>query len=173
VQLTVEDRILAMETLLRLSKQYNGRIQAMAGPLAEARTWLDMEDARLEGRPPMPDRGALTGCGCYRSSLSVRADGVITPCTMLSQIELGRINRDDLATLWREHGLLNALRERGHIPLSRFPFCEGCDYVPYCTGNCPGLSYTLAGEVNHPSPDACLRKFLAEGGRLPDRALLC
>jgi hypothetical protein len=45
--------------------------------------------------------------------------------------------------------------------------------VNYCTGNCPGLSYTLVGEVNHPSPDACLRKFLAEGGRLPDLALLC
>ena len=43
----------------------------------------------------------------------------------------------------------------------------------YSTGNCPGLSYTLVGEVNHPSPDACLRKFLDEGGRLPDRALLC
>ena len=50
VQLTTEDRMLAMETLLRLTKKYNGRIQAMAGPLAEARGWLEMEEARLEGR---------------------------------------------------------------------------------------------------------------------------
>ncbi|HQL89858.1 MAG TPA: SynChlorMet cassette radical SAM/SPASM protein ScmE [Syntrophales bacterium] len=173
VQLTTEDRVLAMETLLRLSKKYNGRIQAMAGPLAEARHWLEMEEARLEGRPQMPNGGSLTGCGCYKSSLSVRADGAITPCTMLSHIELGRINRDDLGGLWREHTTLNALRRRDEIPLSGFSFCEGCPYVNYCTGNCPGLSYTLTGEVNHPSPDACLRKFLAEGGRLPDRALLC
>lgn len=167
VQLTMEERTLAMETLLRLSKKYNGRIQAMAGPLAEAKGWLDMEKARLERRESMPNRGFLTGCGCYREHLAVRADGAITPCTMLSHIELGWINRDNLAELWRGHNDLNALRERSRIPLSQFAFCEGCPYVNYCTGNCPGLSYTLIGEVNHPSPDACLRKFLAEGGRLP------
>jgi len=172
VQLTTEDRMMAMETLLKLSKKYLGRIQAMAGPLAEARGWLEMEAARIEGRPPMPNRGSLTGCGCYREHLAVRADGVITPCTMLSHIELGRINRDDLVEIWKNHEDLRNLRERNRIPLSHFPFCEGCPYVNYCTGNCPGLSYTLVGKVNHPSPDACLRKFLAEGGRLPNRALL-
>ena len=170
-QLTTQERMLAMETLLRLSKKYNGRISAMAGPLAEARGWLEMEEARLEGRESMPHRGFLTGCGCYRQHLAVRADGAITPCAMLSHIELGRINRDDLGEIWRGHDGLKALRERHLIPLSGFSFCEGCPYVSYCTGNCPGLSYTLVGEVNHPSPDACLRKFLAEGGRLPARAL--
>ncbi len=174
VQLTTEDRMVAMETLLRLTKKYNGRINAMAGPLAEARGWWDMEDARNgEKQLTSPKRGYLTGCGCYRSGLAVRADGAITPCTMLSHIELGRINRDDLGVIWREHAALNALRRRDEIPLSGFSFCEGCPYVNFCTGNCPGLSYTLMGEVNHPSPDACLRTFLAEGGRLPDRALLC
>lgn len=172
IQLTTEDRVLAMETLLRLTRKYNGRIQAMAGPLAEAKGWLEMEQARLEGRESMPNRGHLTGCGCYKQHLAVRADGVISPCTMLSHIELGRINRDDLGEIWRDRDELRTLRERHLIPLSRFRFCEGCPYVNYCTGNCPGLSHTLVGEVNHPSPDACLRKFLADGGRLPDRALL-
>jgi len=172
VQLTTQERVTAMETLLRLTKKYNGRINAMAGPLAEAKGWLEMEQARLEGRVSVPNRGFLTGCGCYRQHLAVRADGVITPCTMLSHIELGRINCDDLGEIWRDHDELRTLRERHLIPLSRFSFCEGCPYVNYCTGNCPGLSHTLVGEVNHPSPDACLRKFLADGGRLPDRALL-
>jgi SynChlorMet cassette radical SAM/SPASM protein ScmE len=173
VQLTTEDRIYAMETLLRLNRRYSGRIQAMAGPLAEARGWLDMEDARLTGKQLAPKRGFLTGCGCYREHLAVRADGVITPCTMLSQIELGRINRDDLGEVWRNHDDLRDLRERHRIPLSSFSFCDDCEYLHYCTGNCPGLSFAILGEVNHPSPDACLRKFLAEGGRLPDRTLLC
>jgi SynChlorMet cassette radical SAM/SPASM protein ScmE len=173
VQLTVEDRMIAMETLLRLNRRYSGRIQAMAGPLAEARGWLDMEDARLTGKQLAPKRGFLTGCGCYREHLAVRADGVITPCTMLSQIELGRINRDDLGEVWRNHDDLRDLRERHRIPLSSFSFCDDCEYLHYCTGNCPGLSFAILGEVNHPSPDACLRKFLAEGGRLPDRTLLC
>ena len=43
VQLTVEERCLAMRALLKLTKKYQGRISAMAGPLAEARMWLDME----------------------------------------------------------------------------------------------------------------------------------
>ncbi len=173
VQLTTEERTLAMETLLKLNGKYNGRIQAMAGPLAEAKCWLEMEEARREGKAQMPNRGSLTGCGCYKSGLSVRADGTITPCTMLSHIELGRINRDDLGEVWQSHEALSALRQRHRIPLSDFSFCEGCPYVNYCTGSCPGLSYTLMGAVNHPSPDSCLRKFLAEGGRLPDRSLLC
>jgi SynChlorMet cassette radical SAM/SPASM protein ScmE len=172
VQLTTEDRMLAMETLLKLTKKYDGRINAMAGPLAEAKGWLVMEEARLEEREPMRGRGSLTGCGCYRQFLAVRADGAYTPCTMLSHIELGRINRDDLGEVWRNHEKLNVLRHRHQIPLSGFAFCEGCDYIDFCTGSCPGLSYTIVGEVNHPSPDSCLRKFLAEGGRLPDRALL-
>jgi hypothetical protein len=32
------------------------------------------------------------------------------------------------------------------------------------------MAYALAGEVNHPSPDACLRLFLEQGGRLPERS---
>jgi SynChlorMet cassette radical SAM/SPASM protein ScmE len=173
VQLTTEERMIAMETLLRLNRKYGGRIQAMAGPLAEAKGWLDMEEARRTGKPLSPTRGYLTGCGCYHQFLSVRADGVFTPCTMLSQIELGRINRDDLGEVWRSHEKLDELRHRHQIPLFGFAFCEGCDYIDQCTGNCPGLSFAILGEVNHPSPDACLRKFLAEGGRLPDRTLLC
>jgi SynChlorMet cassette radical SAM/SPASM protein ScmE len=173
VQLTTEERVLAMETLLRLTRKYNGRIQAMAGPLAEGRGWLDMEEARLRGKKLSPGRGYLSGCGCYWQDLAVRADGAVTPCTMLSHIELGRINHDDLVEIWQNHADLGSLRGRNRIPLSGFSFCEGCEYLQYCTGNCPGLSYTLVGEVNHPSPDACLRKFLADGGRLPDQTLLC
>ena len=97
----------------------------------------------------------------------MRADGAIVPCTMLAHIELGRINRDSLDQVWRESQALNALRRRQEIPLADFAFCAGCAYQPYCTGNCPGLAYTLTGQVNHPSPDACLRRFLEEGGRLP------
>jgi len=173
VQLTTEDRMIAMETLLRLNRKYNGRIRAMAGPLAEAKGWLEMDEARRAAKKlTTPARGYLTGCGCYKANLSVRADGVMVPCTMLSHIELGRINRDDLGEVWRNHDDLRDLRERHRIPLSSFSFCDDCEYIDYCTGNCPGLSYSILGEVNHPSPDACLRKFLAEGGRLPDRALL-
>ncbi len=164
VQLTVGERTLAMETLLKLTAKYNGRIGAAAGPLVEARSWLEMEAARRAGLLSMEGKGYLTGCGVARESLAVRSDGVITPCTMLSHIELGRINEDNLREIWQDHTALKALRERHLIPLSSFAFCEGCEYMSYCTGSCPGIAYTITGNVTHPAPDACLRKFLEEGG---------
>jgi SynChlorMet cassette radical SAM/SPASM protein ScmE len=168
VGLSVEDRTLAMEILLRLSRKYNGRISAQAGPLAEATMWSEMELARGNGNKHIANRGHLTGCGCVMDKIAVRADGVIVPCTMLSHIELGRINRDDFREIWQNHPEIQKMRDRQNIPLSDFEFCQGCEYVNYCTGNCPGLAYTMAGEVNHPSPDACLRMFLEDGGRLPE-----
>ncbi len=29
------------------------------------------------------------------------------------------------------------------------------------------LAYSITGQVDHPSPDACLRQFIAEGGVIP------
>jgi radical SAM protein with 4Fe4S-binding SPASM domain len=85
---------------------------------------------------------------------------------MLAHIELGHINQDSLAEIWQNSPALNQLRNRQTIPLTEFEFCAGCAYIPYCTGNCPGLAYTLTGTVDSPSPDACLRRFLEEGGAI-------
>ncbi len=164
--LTTAERQLAMETLLRLAEKYNGRISAAAGPLADGRMWKRMEQARAESAPAFSNGGHLTACGCPTNKITVRADGAIIPCSMLAHIELGRINRDRLADVWLGSPPLNDLRARRFIPLTNFEFCAGCAYTPYCTGNCPGLAYTMTGKIDHPSPDACLRRFLADGGSL-------
>jgi SynChlorMet cassette radical SAM/SPASM protein ScmE len=167
IMLTTQDRQEAMEILLVLAQKYNGRISAQAGPLAEGAMWCKMEQARERGTPAFPNGGALTACGCHNSKINIRADGIITPCCMLPHMELGRINRNSLTAIWQHHPDLNGLRRRYTIPLSAFEFCDGCPYITYCTGNCPGLAYTLIGDVNHPSPDACLRRFLKDGGKVP------
>jgi len=167
LQLSVEERSLAMETLLTLAAGHPGRVSASAGPLAEARQWLEMERARQNRAPGFPGAGYLRSCGGVFARLAVRADGVIVPCSQMSHIELGRINRDDLREVWRGHPELERLRRRREVPLGEFSFCRGCEYIPYCRGNCPALAYTILGEENHPSPDACLRRFLESGGRLP------
>jgi SynChlorMet cassette radical SAM/SPASM protein ScmE len=167
VLLTTSERQMAMETLLDLSKKYDGRISAMAGPLAEGRTWRRMEKARSESAPSFNNGGRLTGCGCPSSKIAVRADGMIIPCCVLPHIELGHINSDPLREVWQLNPDLNSLRQRHILELSSFEFCADCAYIPYCTGNCPGLAYTLTGQVDHPSPDACLRGYLESGGLLP------
>jgi len=156
-----------MATLSRLARQYEGRITAQAGPLADADFWSRMEAARRQKAPAFDNGGRLTGCGCTRDSIAVRADGTIVPCSMLAHLELGRINRDPLIEVWQKNQELNTLRQRHHIPLSDFDFCGDCGYLNYCTGNCPGLSYAMTGQVNFPSHDACLKRFLAEGGSIP------
>jgi SynChlorMet cassette radical SAM/SPASM protein ScmE len=172
VQLTAQERSLAMRDLLKLTKYYNGAISASAGPLAEARDWHEMEQARQEGQDRMPGRGFLTGCGGANSKIGIRADGVMVPCTQMPDTTLGRISRDDLTEIWQTHPELNRFRKRNEIPLSSFEFCKGCDYINYCTGNCPATSYTIVHDAYHPSPDACLRLFLESGGELPPREML-
>jgi len=167
IMLTIAERQLAMATLLRLEEKYPDRISANAGPLAEGRAWRRMEEARAQGAPAFPNGGRLTACGCPSSKISMRADGAIVLCSMLAHSELGRINKDSLAEIWQHSPALNQLRSRHTIPLAGFEFCAGCLYIPYCTGNCPGLAYTITGQVDHPSPDACLRRFLEEGGTIP------
>jgi len=167
VMLTSAERQLVMATLLRLTAKYAGRISASAGPLADGRMWHRMEEARAQGKPTFHNGGRLTACGCPSSKIAVRADGAIVPCNMLNHIELGRINHDSLAEIWQNSPALNQLRSRHTIPLTNFKFCADCQYIPYCTGNCPGLAYTITGQVDHPSPDACLRRFLEEGGAIP------
>ena len=104
VQLTTEDRMIAMETLLRSDEKIQrphqrhggaaGRSQGLArhGGGPERRKAADRRTADTS------PAAAVTG-----RDLAVRADGAITPCTMLSHIELGRINRDDLGEIWRNH----------------------------------------------------------------------
>jgi len=90
----------------------------------------------------------------------------------MPHIELGRINRDDLGEVWRNHPEMQRLRERRKIALGSFGFCVDCEYVEFCTGSCPATSYTFTGNVYHPSTGDCLKRFLEEGGKLPDERLL-
>ena len=172
VQLTVEDRCLAMGALLKLTKKYQGRISAMAGPLAEARAWLDMEQARRKGLKGVSDGGHLTSCGGPMTKLAVRADGVITPCAQLAGMKLGRINSDSLTEVWRDNEELNLFRNRSAIPLAVFDFCRDCEYAAFCRGGCPAVADSMLGNAYHPSPDACYKRFLEAGGVLPDEDLL-
>ena len=171
VQLSPGDRTQAMAILLQLDKRYPGRIQATAGPLAEAKTWRDMVQAVREGREPAPEKGALTACGGVYAKLGVTADGTIVPCIQMPHLKLGRINRDDLRTVWQEHPELKRLRERRRVPLRQFSWCRDCDYAPFCTGNCPAISFTTTGDENLPNPHGCLKRFLESGGRVPDAPL--
>lgn len=165
--LTIEQRQTAMDILVGLAEKYPERITASAGPLADAQFWGRMEAARASAEPPFSNTAHLTACGCPSHRIAVSADGAFIPCVMLAHMVLGRVNQDSFVDVWQNSSAFNQLRERRAIPLTEFEFCKGCEYIPYCTGNCPALAYSLTGEVDHPSPDACLRRFLNAGGKIP------
>ena len=164
--LTTSERELVMSELLELREIYGERIRANAGPLADALMWRKMEKARLDGDPGFSNGGRLTACGCVQHRISVGPDGSINPCNQLTHINLGKINRQPLAEVWQNHRELMALRNRINIYMDSFRFCKDCEYIPYCTGNCPSRAYENFGTVSHPSSDACLRTYLQQGGRI-------
>jgi SynChlorMet cassette radical SAM/SPASM protein ScmE len=166
VNLNIDERTFAMNELLNLNKKYNGRIIATAGPLADAKFWIAMENAYHTGVECVQGGGYLTGCGGLLNKIAVRSDGVIVPCDQMGHINLGKINKDDLREVWLNHSEFERLRSRYSMSLKDFGFCKKCKYTNYCTGGCPATAYVLCGKENHPSPDTCLRRFYLEGGRL-------
>ncbi|MBW1768039.1 MAG: SynChlorMet cassette radical SAM/SPASM protein ScmE [Deltaproteobacteria bacterium] len=155
-----------MKSLASLAERYDGRVQAMAGPLAKWRSYKEMEHARATGEKTTRwEMGYLTACGCVFSKLAVHHDGVISPCNMLSGLELGKINTNSIKKIWKTHPTLRALKERRQIPMNQVAGCEDCEWTPYCNGSCPGLAYEMTGDFNRANPHDCYALFLeATGG---------
>ena len=165
IVLTPGQRVSAMKRLARLSARYNGRITAQAGPLAQWRAYREMDHARETGEMTRRwQMGYLTACGCMYNKLSVHHDGMITPCNMLSHLEMGRINRDPLREIWRTHPTLQALKDRRKIPMEQVPGCEDCEWAPFCNGGCPGLVHDMTGDFNRADPHDCYKRFLESTG---------
>jgi len=172
IQLSIEERSLAAETLLKLNRKYNGRIKTSGGPLADTINWLKMEQTRKEGKECLQGGGYLSVCNEMFKGIAVSANGIIIPSDDMNYIELGKINKDSLENVWQNHLELKRLRNRHNIPLSHFEYCHECNYINYCTGGSPVLAYARLGDDNNPNPDECLKHFKEMGGKLPNEQLL-
>jgi len=160
-----EQQLKAMKILHRLEKQYNGKITATAGPLAKWKSYGEMEHARATGEKTTRwQMGYLTACGCVFNKLAVHHDGMISPCNMLPELEIGTINRDSIKTIWKTHSTLKAIKDRRKISMQQVQGCEDCEWAPYCNGSCPGLAQTMTGDFNRANPHDCYKRFLEETG---------
>ena len=170
VQVDAHERSLVMETLLKLNKKYNRNVVS-GTPLAQFENWLMMKSLSKSNKKPLNlPGGYLQACGQVEWAIAVRSDGIITPCSLLSHMELGKINRDSLRVIWQKHPAFNKLRERTKIPLTQFDSCKKCNYNNLCSGGgCPATAYLSTGEENSPDTNLCLKSFLAEGGKLSSK----
>jgi SynChlorMet cassette radical SAM/SPASM protein ScmE len=164
VQLNATEYSIAIESLLKLKKIYKGRITGSAGPLANAKNWMLMENAKQQKIDKTPGGGYLTGCNGMFNKIAVLADGTMTLCTMLTHIKLGKINQDALSDVWNNHPQLIRMRSRCNIPLKNFAYCKDCEYINYCKGGCAALAYSVTGNDSAPAIDACYKAFLQSGG---------
>jgi SynChlorMet cassette radical SAM/SPASM protein ScmE len=155
--LTPAQRQKAMEVLLRLSKQYNNRIEALAGPLVLAREVKTIDSMLAAGQTSLPGRGMLCACGGVFDKMCVLHDGTMVPCNILSTIRLGTIGVDSLQEVWKNHSTMIALRQRRQIPLSSLETCKDCTYIGFCTGGCPAGALYAYGELNARAPLSCQR----------------
>jgi SynChlorMet cassette radical SAM/SPASM protein ScmE len=165
ITLLPDQQLKAIKIMHELDLKYEGRINATAGPLAKWRSYGEMEHAKATGeKSKRRQMGYLTACGCMYSKLSVHHDGIISPCNMLPGLEMGRINRDSIKTIWKNHKTLKDLKERRQIPMKEVPGCENCEWAEFCNGSCPGLPYTQTGDFNRANPHDCYKKFLDKAG---------
>ncbi len=170
ITLTPDQQLQAILKMHELDLKYKGRITASAGPLAKWRMYGEMELAKATGEKSKRwQMGYLTACGCHYSKLAVHHDGVISPCNMLAGIEMGKIGKEPIGSIWKNHKVLKELKDRRQIPMKEVPGCEDCEWAEYCNGSCPGLPYTQTGELNRANTHDCYRKFLKDTGlKSPD-----
>lgn len=155
--LSPQERLLAMKTLRHLAENvWPDRIIATAGPLYESYQFESME--RHE-RLNSAYNGCLNACHCFKSKLAVHHDGVIVPCNMLGNIELGRINHDSLKKIWLENPVLKKLASRTEVKLRTLEWCHDCEYVEVCNGGCPAVEISSTGDFFRPAADNCNRFF--------------
>jgi SynChlorMet cassette radical SAM/SPASM protein ScmE len=155
--LTPAQREKAMQVLVRLSEQYDHRIQAQAGPLILARELKTMDEMLANGQTLIPGRGTLSACGGVFSQMGILHDGTIVPCNILSDLPLGSIGDDRLQDIWLNHPIMVSLRERQTIHLSSLETCQNCTYQGFCTGGCPAGALYANGDFNTRNPMSCYR----------------
>jgi SynChlorMet cassette radical SAM/SPASM protein ScmE len=160
--LSMAQREKAMDTLRRLSEQYDSRIMADAGPLSLVRELKMLDEMLTAGETQIPGRGTLSSCGGVFKKLGILHDGTIVPCTIMSSLRLGTIGEDSLQEIWLNHPTMIALRERRNIPLASLDSCRDCAYVGLCAGGCPAAALHTNDDFNTRNPLSCFRVIKGE-----------
>lgn len=158
LSLSPAERLQAMQTLRHLADEvWPDRIKATAGPLYESRQFESMQQHK-QHHPSY--NGHLSACGCFRNKLAIHHDGIITPCNMLGNVELGRINRDSIREIWLHSPILKKMASRTAFSLKNIEACRECEFVDICNGGCPAEEISNTGDFFRPSLSNCCRHFL-------------
>jgi len=92
----------------------------------------------------------MCACGIF-NILGILGDGRVSICGIGSSLEtlvLGRITRDRIADIWRDHPVLKEIREK--VPAKLEGVCGMCMMKRYCLGKCRAEAYYTQGSLTAP-----------------------
>ncbi|MCD6590597.1 MAG: radical SAM protein [Candidatus Aenigmarchaeota archaeon] len=102
----------------------------------------------------------IGGCGAGRLYCGMEPNGDIVPCVFLP-IKLGNIREQNFMDIWRNHPLLQKIRNRNEFK------CNTCPYLYVC-GGCRARAYAYFNDVQAPDPGCIHNKkywdILKRGG---------
>ena len=94
-----------------------------------------------------------TNCGIGMSSLTVRSNGILTPCPSLpDEISLGDIRKNSIAEIWNNSPFLNRMRR---ISACENDKCKECSHIKVCQGGCMADIYRRTGTLRYGDPYEC------------------
>ncbi len=123
--------------------------------------------------PGKGDRGNFSTCPAGQSTLSIRADGKVVPCSAFWTLICGDIRKQSLEDIWQNSEMLNKIRALANEPLTDHSAeCVECDYMTYCNGGCRASAYYASGnDLKGIDPATCLVFSNMHGTRVPREKL--
>jgi radical SAM protein with 4Fe4S-binding SPASM domain len=105
-----------------------------------------------------PARHLLT-CSTAKTSVTIRPDGEVVPCSGLAGLTCGNIRLRDFREIWIDSPVLGQLRQLSMTPVDVVDECRDCAYNSLCSGGCRAHAWLATGSLRGYSP-YCIRHEL-------------
>lgn len=96
----------------------------------------------------------LENCGVGWSAISIKCNGVVTPCPSFGEdFSLGNIKDESLRDIWNNSPFLNKLRT---MSVFKTEECKECRFAAVCKGGCIADVYMRSGKFSCYDPYKCV-----------------
>ncbi|MEA3490185.1 MAG: radical SAM protein [Candidatus Omnitrophota bacterium] len=130
-----------MEEIFRIKKKYPGFL--IGGTLGQKAGMLKDFYEKGKGKG---ERGSFSTCPAGQSTLAIRSDGKVVPCSVFWTLVCGDLRKRSLRDIWENSPVLEEIRGLADEPLQKYnPACNDCDYLSFCNGGCRAAAYYSNG----------------------------
>ncbi|MBD3379959.1 MAG: radical SAM protein [Candidatus Omnitrophica bacterium] len=158
-----------MENVFEVKKKYPGF--EIGGTLGQK---IDMLKDFYKQGPGSGTRGVFSTCPAGHSTLSIRSDGKVVPCSAFWTLICGDVRKSSLKDIWENSEMLNRIRDLSDDKLAQHcSDCGKCDYMSHCNGGCRAAAYYMSNnDLRGIDPSTCLVFSNMTGTRIPREKVL-